>query len=150
MTPTLLRLQQAGLSDGWEQIPATLTYASATTINTSIDLTGILQKGDKIKLNNTTTKYFYVVSLTSTVITVTGGSDYSVANAAITSPFFSKVANPQGFPAYFNLAAPSYDTGTVDNGTGGQQPATQAANAYGGFTTSGTKGTQSGNLMYAT
>ena len=110
--PTRLKSQQAFQSSGWERLPGTLTYASATTINSSVDLTGVLQKGDKLKLNNTSTKYFYVVSLTSSVITVTGGSDYTVANSAITAPFFSKVESPQGFPLYFSY------TPTVTSSTG--------------------------------
>ena len=103
---------QAMQQDGWEQIQSSLTYASATTINSSVDLTGVIQKGDKLKLNNTTTKYFYVLAVTSSLITVTGGSDYSVANSAITLPYFSKIENPQGFPVYFNY------TPTVTSGTG--------------------------------
>ncbi len=90
------------VSPGWNPISATLTYASATTINTNADLTGIIGKGDKIKLTQTTVKYFYVVAITSSLITVTAGSDYTVANATITLPYFSHAGSLFDFPDYFN------------------------------------------------
>jgi hypothetical protein len=43
------------------------------------------KNGDKIKLTQTTVKYFYIVGVANTLLTVTGGSDYTVANAAITN-----------------------------------------------------------------
>jgi len=105
MAPTLLRGQQAFQSNGWEMLTATLTYSSASVINSSVDLTGLLQKGDKLKLTqHSATKYFYVLAVSSTQITVTAGSDFVVedtATYAITAPFFSKVLSPQGFPQYF-------------------------------------------------
>ena len=85
----------SSMTDGWVGIIGTLTAATATTINTSVDLTSVIQKGDKLKLiNSSSTKYFYVVSLTSTVITVTGEVD--LVAGAITSPQYSKLWNPQG------------------------------------------------------
>lgn len=92
--------------DGWIPVGETWTYASATTFTISGDKTGKYQKGDKIKLTQTSVKYFYVVGVSysspNTTVTVTGGSDYSLANATITSPFYSKAESPQGFPYYFN------------------------------------------------
>lgn len=97
---------QTQLNDGWVPAGETWTYASASTFTITGDKTGKYQVGDKIKLTQTTDKYFYVVGVSygapNTTVTVTGGSDYTVANAAITSPYFSKVENPQGFPAFFN------------------------------------------------
>lgn len=98
--PTRLKSQQAFQSNGWERLPGTLTYASDTTINTSVDLTGVIQKGDKLLMTNSGVKYNYVVAITSSLITVAGNG---VANAAITAPFFSKIATPQGFPLYFSF-----------------------------------------------
>jgi hypothetical protein len=79
--------------------------------------TGKYQKGDKIKLTQTTAKYFYIIAISysspNTTVTVTGGSDYTVANAAITLPYFSKIENPQGFPEFFAVTAPTFSsTGT--------------------------------------
>jgi len=111
------------LGNGWVEADETWTYASATTFTISGDKTGKYQKGDKIKLTQTSVKYFYVINVTysspNTTVTVTGGSDYSLANATITSPYFSKIENPQGFPQWFQYSptisvsggtAPSYST----------------------------------------
>jgi hypothetical protein len=92
------------------------TYASASTFTVAGNVTALFPVGTKIKLTQTTVKYFYVVSASygapNTTVTVTGGSDYSLTNAAITSPYYSYTANPQGFPHWFAY------TSTL-NGTGG-------------------------------
>ena len=105
----------SSMTDGWVGIIGTLTAATATTINTSVDLTSVIQKGDKLKLiNSSSTKYFYVVSLTSTVITVTGEVD--LVAGAITSPQYSKIANPQGFKVAMPYT-PTLTGLTLGNGT---------------------------------
>jgi len=104
--------------DGWLEAKETWTYASATTFTISGDKTGKYQKGDKLKLTQTPVKYFYVVGSsfsTNTTITVTGGSDYTLADAAITSPFYSYAETPQGFPDWFGFT-PTY-TGFSSNPT---------------------------------
>ncbi|MBI5305531.1 MAG: hypothetical protein HY868_25605 [Chloroflexi bacterium] len=92
--------------DGWISDAATWTYASATTFTISGDVRTKFPKGAKIKLTQTTVKYFYVINATysapNTTITVAAGSDYSLANAAITSPAYSYAEIPQGFPEWFN------------------------------------------------
>lgn len=94
--------------NGWTPAGETWTYASATTFTISGDKTGKYQKGDKIKLTQTTDKFFSVIGVSysspNTTVTVTGGSDYSLANATITSPYFSKIENPQGFPPSFGIS----------------------------------------------
>lgn len=91
---------------GWIDANETWTYASATTITVPSGAASRYQKGDKIKItNNSATKYFYIVGVADTVLTVTGGSDYTVHNSAITNPFYSKIESPQGFPSYFNWTA---------------------------------------------
>jgi hypothetical protein len=106
--------------DGWINTADTWTYASATTFTIAgVDRTAQFPVGTKIKLTQTTAKYFYVTASsfsTDTTITVTGGSDYSLANAAITSPALSYDATPQGFPQYFNYT-PTWTNLTVGNGT---------------------------------
>jgi hypothetical protein len=37
-----------------------------------------------------------------TTVTFTGGTDYTLANATISDPFYSYATNPQGYPTYFN------------------------------------------------
>lgn len=92
--------------DGWIATADTWTYASATTFTIAGDLTAKYIPGTKLKLTQTTVKFFYVVSSVfaggNTTVTFTGGSDYSLANASITSPFYSYEDNPQGFPQWFN------------------------------------------------
>jgi hypothetical protein len=93
-------------SDGWIDSTQTWTYASSTTFTVSGDVTAQFVTGTKIKLTQTTAKYFYVTGATygapNTTVTVTGGSDYSLANASITSPMYSYMSNPQGFPHWFS------------------------------------------------
>lgn len=88
--------------DGWNTVSDSWSYASATTITVPSGAASLYSKGDKIKLTQTTVKYFYVVSVADTLLTVSGGTDYTVANAAITSPFVSHVENPVGFPTSFS------------------------------------------------
>lgn len=106
--------------DGWINTADTWTYASSTTFTIAgVDRTAQFPVGTKIKLTQTTEKFFYVTAkafATDTTITINGGSDYSLANAAITSPALSYDATPQGFPAYFNFT-PSYNNLTIGNAT---------------------------------
>jgi len=102
-------LKDAGVEPnlgGWILSGDTWTYASATTFTISGDKTGVLSIGDKLKLTQTTVKYFYVVGVSysspNTTVTVTGGSDYTLANATITSPHYSHSSSPVGFPQWFN------------------------------------------------
>lgn len=92
--------------DGWIDPGETWTYASATTFTVPGNQTAKYIAGVKIKLTQTTPKYFYVVSSSygapNTTVTVTGGSDYTIANAAITSPYYSRSERPAGFPDIFN------------------------------------------------
>lgn len=104
-------------ANGWSPATGTWTYASATTITVPSGAASIYKKGDKIKLTQTTDKYFYVVTVADTLLTVTGGSDYTVANAAITSPYYSHQASPVGFPDSFSWAgaATGFSSTTVTN-----------------------------------
>jgi hypothetical protein len=95
----------AGLWDGWIPDPDTWVYVSATSFKIEgKDVTARFPKGTKIKLTQTSAKYFYVTAAAfsiDTTITITAGSDYTLANEAITSPYYSYATAPQGFPAYF-------------------------------------------------
>lgn len=88
--------------DGLTPLSATLTYASADgpifVANTSVDLTGLIGVGYRIKLNQTTDKWFIVHAIDATTITLYGGTDYTLANAAISNVFYSNVKAPKGFP----------------------------------------------------
>jgi hypothetical protein len=95
-------------TDGWAPAGVTWTYVGPTSFTAPGDVRAQYPIGTKIKLTQTTPKYFYVVSTSytspNTVITVTGGSDYSLVNAVIVSPYLSYVETPQGFPGWFNWA----------------------------------------------
>jgi len=121
--------------DGWIAANETWTYASSTSFTVSGNVTGKYQKGDKIKLTQSSTvKYFYIIGVSysapNTTITITGGSDYSLANAPITDNYYSKVENPQGFPDYFNYNS------TV-SGTGGSEGTYSEINYASQFTIKG-------------
>lgn len=91
--------------DGWLPAHETWTYASATTFTVSGDVTAKYNVGDKIKLTQTSAKYFYVIAISygapNTTVTVFGGTDYTLANAAITLPYYSKFSSPNAFPSGF-------------------------------------------------
>jgi len=94
--------------DGWIAGTGTWSYSSADdpafVISVNADVTALIGVGDRIKLTQTTAKYFIVTvvgafSGGATLVTVYGGTDYDLANAAITSPYYSHVKNPFGFPS---------------------------------------------------
>lgn len=109
--------------DGWIKHPVTWTRTANTTFTLSGNYVSIFPVGTKLKVTDTTTKYFYVVSASysspNTTVTITGGSDYVLA-ANPTARYFSYEANPQGFPTRFNYT-PSWTASvtnpTIGNGT---------------------------------
>jgi hypothetical protein len=104
---TLSNLFKGMLTDGWLTSEETWTYSSADSptfiASVNADMTGKISAGFRIKLTQTTAKYFIVTAVGSfsggvTLITLYGGTDYTLANAAITSPFYSPFKAPLGFP----------------------------------------------------
>jgi len=96
-----------GADAGWRLDTDAWTYASATSFTIAAkDVTGEFPVGAKIRLKQGAGyKYFYVTSSsfsTNTTVNVTGGSDYTVANAGITDNYYSYAETPVGFPAAFN------------------------------------------------
>ena len=119
-TGTVLLMEDGG----WVPAGQTWTYASSTTFTIATNVTATYPAGTKLKLTNNSVKYFYVLSATygapNTTVTVTGGSDYTVADAAITLPFYSYATTPQGFPNVFNFTPVWTGSGTnpvINNGT---------------------------------
>jgi len=88
--------------DGWIDAEETWTYINATSFRISGDKTSKYQKEDKVKLAQTTDKYFRITNISysspDTTVTVDGFGIYTLANATITNPYYSKMDNPQGFP----------------------------------------------------
>ena len=104
---------------GWLRDSDTWVYVSTTQFKiVGKDVAAKFPVGTKIKLTQTTTKYFYVTAAafsTDTTVTITGGSDYSLANATITDPYYSYAATPQGFPQWFSYTSTvTYVGGTTD------------------------------------
>lgn len=111
------RLPVSSQQDGWQQANETWTYASATTITVPSGATFKYAVGDKVKIMQSGAwKYFYIVTVADTLLTVAGGSDYTVANATIAAPCYSKRVSPVGFPQWFNWT-PTWTNFTVGSGT---------------------------------
>ncbi len=97
--------------DGWiSDLADTWTYASgsggglATFTIAGVDRTAIFTPGTRIKLTQTTVKYFVVISSsfsTNTTVTIMAGTSYTLANAAISANYHSYSVNPQGWPTWF-------------------------------------------------
>lgn len=116
--------------DGWISAGETWSYASATTITVPSGAAAKYSKGDKIKLTQTTVKYFYIVGVADELLTITAGSTYTLANEAITDNYYSHVENPVGFPSFFNWSpSPTWGGGTTNP--------TSLTVAYGAFSVSG-------------
>ena len=117
---TLMNVIGQLLADGWISANETWTYASATTFTISGDKRSKYQKGDKIKLTNSTVKYFYVIDVSysdpNTTVTVTGGNDYALTNTAITNNYYSRDSDPFGFPSRFTFLPAII--GSTSTGTG--------------------------------
>jgi hypothetical protein len=92
---------------GWNSDANTWTYVSADApifvLSVNADITDFIGVGDRIKLTQPTIKYFIVHAISfgsgATTITIYGGTDYTLINAAISAPNFSHVKHPIGFPA---------------------------------------------------
>jgi hypothetical protein len=96
----------AVIATGWVPAGETWTYASADdptyTFTIVGDKTSKYYAGMKIKLTQTSAKYFIVTNVAygspNTTITIYGGTDYDLASAAITLPYYSMTRAPAGFP----------------------------------------------------
>lgn len=93
-------------SAGWLSAGETWTFASADsptfTFTISGDKSAKYSPGMRIKLTQTTVKYFIITKVAysspNTTITVYGGTDYTLENATIKSPCYSMLKAPTGFP----------------------------------------------------
>lgn len=108
----------SSLVTGWLEAGVTWTYVSATTFTLTGDYTSTYTAGLKLRMvQSATSKYFYVVSSSysapTTTVVIAVNTDYTLANAAISSPYYSMIAQPVGFPAALNY------TPTLSNLSGG-------------------------------
>lgn len=92
-------------ADGWTVASDTLVYVSASSFKiASVDRTAIYTKGTRIKFTQTSAKYFVVTSSsfsTDTTVNIAVNTDYTIANATITAPYYSYQVSPQGYPTSF-------------------------------------------------
>jgi hypothetical protein len=93
--------------NSWQNIGA-CSFVSTDTptfvMNVSGDYTNILSEGYRIKLTQTTDKFFIITKVGTftggnTAITLYGGTDYTLLNAAITTPQYSPYRFPLNFPS---------------------------------------------------
>jgi hypothetical protein len=98
----------------------TCAYASATTFTMSGDYTAVIGKGTKIKLTQTTAKYFYAASASYaggvTTVTIYANTSYTLANAAITLPNYAN-GFPFDFPGLLSYT-PTFTGFSADPGLG--------------------------------
>jgi len=112
---------EVGLTTGWYPVTGSWSYLSASSVTVPSGAASRFQVGDKVKFTQTTPKYFVVSAVTDTTLTFFVNTDYTVANAAISSIYHSHQENPLGYPHWFNCAV------TVDwNGTDPTTPTTIA------------------------
>jgi hypothetical protein len=106
-------------ADGWTASTDTWTYASASTFTIAgVDRTATYTAGTRLKFTQTTDKYAVVTGSsfsTNTTVTIAVNDDYTIANAAITAPYYSYAANPQGYPGWFDFT-PTWGNITKGNG----------------------------------
>lgn len=112
--------------------PGKMSRTSASVITTvGIDNTVAFQIGDKIRLKQTGDsdyRYFYVIAITSTTLTLDGGDGNTLDALDIISFGMSRLASPSGHPITFSYSSSIYtfvspatynnDTSRFSGGTG--------------------------------
>lgn len=89
--------------DGWLPVPDTWAYLGANQVTVPAGALALYEIGGKVRLKQGATyKYFSVYGITDTTISLTGGSDFVIADAAITNISYSNVSAPLGHPEWFN------------------------------------------------
>lgn len=93
---------EGAIFSGWTPVRDAWAYASADdptfVITVPSDATTSYSPGMRVKLTQSTVKYFIITAVSATTITVYGGTDYTLANAAISAVSVSSVKAPFGFP----------------------------------------------------
>jgi hypothetical protein len=94
-------------ADGWIVAGETWTWANADddpsySFTITGDLTAKYLVNMLVKLTQTTVKYFRIVKVVysspNTTVTINGGTDYNLTNAAITNNYYSSMPSPSGYP----------------------------------------------------
>ena len=103
---TISSVTWASLITGWQQAGETWTYSAwdstnkTGTITVPSDATTKYTAGMRIRISQSTggTKYFIITKVATTELSVYGGTDYTLNNETISSPFYSVHKAPYGFP----------------------------------------------------
>lgn len=110
---------------GWVTSPNTWVYSTPTQLmEAGVDTRARYPLGTKLRcIDNGQIKYFYVKSnptytSSNTFVNVTAGSDNVLEGGAISSPYYSYMSSPSGFPHWFNWT-PSFTNVAVGTGAGG-------------------------------
>lgn len=90
-------------ADGWTATSDVWTYASASTVNVPSGAANLYGKGDRIKFTQTTVKYFTIVAVADTLLTLAVNTNFVVVNAAISAISYSHEASPVGYPTWFDF-----------------------------------------------
>jgi hypothetical protein len=92
------------LNTGWTNVVDTWTYLNGSAVTVpSTYTTATYSVGDKVKFTQgASVKYFYITYVSSTILYLVGGSDYTVSNTGITNIYYSHMKCPAGFPKEFN------------------------------------------------
>lgn len=109
--------QIQNINDDWTQLDeSNFSFSSATLIDVStFDPTTRFEIGDRLWINQASTdKYFNIISVSSTQLTINGGDDYTFTSDTIDQIYSSKLISPSSFPKQFNTT-PSVDDGSVTN-----------------------------------
>lgn len=111
----VVALEQFNLyNGGWIPVDENWTYLASNQVTVPAGAASIYSIGDRVKFTQSATvKYFYVVAVSDTILTLMAGTDYSVASAPITSAYYAKTASAVGFPSIFSLPTPTWTTSGV-------------------------------------
>jgi len=89
--------------DGWLEAKETWTYNTAQIATVASGATTRYQKGDKIRWKQGGEyKYGCIKAVTDTAIEIIKNTVYTFTDSGITNNYISRVANPMGYPHWFN------------------------------------------------
>lgn len=92
----------SSIFSGWYAVGDTWAYASADAptfvVTVPTGAQSIYSIGKRVQLTQTTVKYFIITAVTDTTVTLYGGTDYTLTNAAISGVYISGMKAPLGFP----------------------------------------------------
>lgn len=104
----------ATFNGNWIEVPdESWSYNAANKITVPAGAAGIYKSGDQVRLKQGGSyKYYSIITVADTLLTVTGGSDYTVADATITDAAICKIGGV-GHPVTFNWSPDFSDNTTL-------------------------------------